>query len=132
MTDYPPTPVTLWNRSGHNGRIYRRLLREHGYLPPLADGTAAPAGHGWERPEHRRARERTDEEQAAVEAWARSETERHRAHGCSPDATGCVEGGPAVPDDPAVLRQDLLALMRQRGLRAKARADGRTRVNDSP
>lgn len=94
-----------------------------------AVGSAALEGHHLDGEDVARLRrvasgETTGDEAVAevVEGWARSEAARHQEHGCLPDATGCVEAGPAVPDDPAVLRRDLLALMRQRSVAARAKA----------
>jgi hypothetical protein len=66
-----PSPVDLWNQANGDRDEYRRLLFDHGMLVP---GKAEPLPCGWtpggrhEPPEHRVARQRTDEEQAALQA----------------------------------------------------------------
>ena len=65
-----PSPAALWQQAGGNPDRYRELLVEHGHLVP---GKQEPLPCGWtpgEAPEHRAARQRTDEEQAALEAVA--------------------------------------------------------------
>ena len=62
-----PSPADLWRQAGGESGEYLRLLREHGLLVPRESGDTSPLfACGYVPAEHRAARRRTDDEQAAL------------------------------------------------------------------